>query len=75
MNPTDPTTWTIARARKALDDGETSALDLARAFLDRAAALEPSIHALLERTTDRALSDAKARHLVRNPKRGEWEAD
>jgi len=60
MNPTDPTTWTIARARKALDEGETSALDLARAFLDRAAALEPSIHALLERTTDRALSDAKA---------------
>ncbi|MFM8409611.1 MAG: Asp-tRNA(Asn)/Glu-tRNA(Gln) amidotransferase subunit GatA [Alphaproteobacteria bacterium] len=60
MNSTDPTTWTIARARAALDAGETSAVDLARAFLDRAAVVEPAIHALLERTTNRALADARA---------------
>ena len=60
MNPSEPTTWTIAEARAALDAGSTNAVDLARAFLDRAAAVEPAVHALLERTTNRALADARA---------------
>ena len=60
MKPSEPTTWTIAEARAALDAGSTNAVDLARAFLDRAAAVEPAVHALLERTTNRALADARA---------------
>jgi aspartyl-tRNA(Asn)/glutamyl-tRNA(Gln) amidotransferase subunit A len=60
MNLADPSTWTIADARVALDRRTISASELTRAVLQRVAALEPSLHALLEVTTERALADAAA---------------
>src|SRR4051812_23377234 len=51
MNPSDPVTWTIADARAALDGRALSAVELARAVLARVAAVEPSLHALLEVTS------------------------
>jgi aspartyl-tRNA(Asn)/glutamyl-tRNA(Gln) amidotransferase subunit A len=55
-----PALLTIADARRALASREVSAVDLARAALDRAAAVEPTLHALLTVTADRALVDARA---------------
>jgi len=60
MNLSDPSSWTIATARTALDGREVSASDLARAALDRVATTEPSVHALLSVSADRALADAEA---------------
>ena len=60
MNLADPSTWTIADARVALDRRTISASELTRAVLLRVAALEPSLHALLAVTTERALADAAA---------------
>jgi aspartyl-tRNA(Asn)/glutamyl-tRNA(Gln) amidotransferase subunit A len=60
MNLSDPSSWTIATARTALDARALSATDLARAALDRVARTEPAVHALLSVTADRALADAAA---------------
>jgi len=60
MNHSDSSSWTIATARAALDRREVSASELARGMLDRVAALEPSLHALLNVTGERALADAAA---------------
>ena len=57
---TDPTASTIAEVRSALERREASARDVARAFLDRIAALEPRLRALLTVTEERALADAAA---------------
>ncbi len=51
---------TIAAARAALDAREISATELTRQHLDRIAAVEPRLHALLAVTEERALADAKA---------------
>ena len=56
----EPSSWTVAAARRALDRRETSAVELARFFLGRSARLEPSVHALLTVTTEHALADAEA---------------
>ncbi|HEY8517506.1 MAG TPA: Asp-tRNA(Asn)/Glu-tRNA(Gln) amidotransferase subunit GatA [Candidatus Binatia bacterium] len=50
----------IASARAALERGDISATELARAFLARVEAVEPTLHALLEVTAERALADAAA---------------
>jgi aspartyl-tRNA(Asn)/glutamyl-tRNA(Gln) amidotransferase subunit A len=60
MNLSDPSSWTIASARAALDAREVSATELARAMLERSAAAEPALHALLTVTGERALADAAA---------------
>lgn len=51
---------TIEEARRALDAREVSAVDLTAACLERIRALEPSLHALLTVTEDRAYADARA---------------
>ena len=56
----DPTSWTLEQARHALENRDISAVELARACLARTAALEPTLHALLAVTTERALADAAA---------------
>ena len=60
MNLSDPGSFTIAAARSALDRRELSATELTRAVLDRVARVEPTLHALLEVTAERALADAAA---------------
>ena len=60
MNLSDPSSWTIASARAALDGRDVSASELARAVLDRIARAEPAVHALLNVTGERALADAAA---------------
>jgi aspartyl-tRNA(Asn)/glutamyl-tRNA(Gln) amidotransferase subunit A len=60
VKPSDPSSWTIATARAALDRREISASELTRAVLDRVASVEPVVHALLAVTEERALADAKA---------------
>ena len=49
---------TIAAARSALTSREISAVELARAALERAARVEPTLHSLLTVTEERALADA-----------------
>lgn len=51
---------TIEAARRALDAGETSSVELTDALLERIEAAEPSLNALLSVTAERARSDAKA---------------
>ncbi len=67
MSPSDPTAWTLAEARRALEQREISSRELARAFLARIAAVEPAVHALLCVTEERALTEAEAadRRLAR----------
>ena len=60
MKLSDPCSWTIAGARAALDRRDLSASELARAVLDRVAAVEPTVHALLAVTAERAMADAAA---------------
>ena len=60
MNLSDPSSWTIATARAALDLREVSATELANTILERIATVEPSVHALLKVTHERALADAAA---------------
>lgn len=50
---------TIAKARKALDAKEYSALDLTNAYLENIAARDPEIHAYLEVWADSAREEAK----------------
>jgi aspartyl-tRNA(Asn)/glutamyl-tRNA(Gln) amidotransferase subunit A len=56
----DLTRLTAAQARKVLDAREVSAVDLARAYLDRIDAVDESIHAYLHVMTDVALVQAEA---------------
>jgi aspartyl-tRNA(Asn)/glutamyl-tRNA(Gln) amidotransferase subunit A len=56
----DPSTWTLEQARHALERREISAVELVRTCLERTAALEPVLHALLAVTEERALADAAA---------------
>ncbi len=53
-------TLTIAEARRALDAGEYSALDLTNAYLDAIARKDGEIHAYLEVWADSAREEAKA---------------
>jgi aspartyl-tRNA(Asn)/glutamyl-tRNA(Gln) amidotransferase subunit A len=50
---------TIAEARRALASREVSAVELARAALARAEQVEPTLHALLTVTAERALAEAR----------------
>jgi aspartyl-tRNA(Asn)/glutamyl-tRNA(Gln) amidotransferase subunit A len=65
----DPTSWTIAAARAALDRRALSAVELARFFLERTERIEPTIHALTSLTSERAL--AEAAHADERLKSGE----
>lgn len=56
----DLSTLTIAKARKALDAKEYSALDLTSAYLDAIAKKDGEIHAYLEVWADSAREEAKA---------------
>lgn len=51
---------TIEDARRALDAGETSSAELTEHLLERIAAAEPTIAALLSVTADRAREDARS---------------
>lgn len=59
MSVPAPGFLTIAEARRALASREISAVELARAALDRAAAVEPTLHALITVTAERALAEAR----------------
>lgn len=52
--------WTIEDAIRALDAGETTSVELTEAVLERISAAEPSVHALLSVTADRARDAARA---------------
>ncbi|MDG2307342.1 MAG: Asp-tRNA(Asn)/Glu-tRNA(Gln) amidotransferase subunit GatA [Candidatus Binatia bacterium] len=52
--------WTIQDARRALDAGDTSSVELTEALLGRISAHEPTIGALITVTGERALADARA---------------
>jgi aspartyl-tRNA(Asn)/glutamyl-tRNA(Gln) amidotransferase subunit A len=56
----DLTQLTISAALDKLKSREISAVQLTQAYLDRIDQLEPTIHAYITRTADRALADAKA---------------
>ena len=56
---TDLTQLTISAALGKLKSREISAVELTQAYLDRIEQLEPTIHAYITRTADRALTDAK----------------
>ncbi len=58
MNLHDPSTFTVAGARRSLDAHEFSATELTRALLDRISRVEGNLHALLAVTGERALADA-----------------
>ncbi len=51
---------TIEEARRALDAGETTSVELTNAHLERIAATEPTIAALITVTGERALAEARA---------------
>ncbi len=51
---------TAAELRRHVADREVSALEIAKAFLDRIEALNPRLHALLHVTSDLALAQARA---------------
>jgi aspartyl-tRNA(Asn)/glutamyl-tRNA(Gln) amidotransferase subunit A len=57
---TDLTQLTISAALEKLKSREISAVELTQAYLNRIEQLEPTIHAYITRTADRALADAKA---------------
>src|SRR5215218_1661005 len=52
--------WTLLEAREALRAGQVSAVDLAEAYLARIEALEPSLHAFVTVTAERAREQARA---------------
>jgi aspartyl-tRNA(Asn)/glutamyl-tRNA(Gln) amidotransferase subunit A len=52
--------WTVSRARAALANREVSAVELTGACLARVAEVEPTLHALLTVTEERARADAEA---------------
>ncbi len=52
--------WTIADARSALERGDTTAVALTQALLERIEAAETSVSSFLTVTADRALEDARA---------------
>jgi aspartyl-tRNA(Asn)/glutamyl-tRNA(Gln) amidotransferase subunit A len=57
---TDVTTLTAAEIAAAVADGETSAVEVTQAHLDRIAAVDDRVHAFLHVDTDGALRAAKA---------------
>ena len=56
----NPTTWTAARTAEAVAAGEVSAVEVARAHLDRVHAVDPEVHAFLHVDDDGALAAAQA---------------
>lgn len=58
MNLNDPSTFSVAEARRSLDAREFTATELTRALLDRISLVEGHLHALLAVTGERALEDA-----------------
>jgi aspartyl-tRNA(Asn)/glutamyl-tRNA(Gln) amidotransferase subunit A len=60
MAATDPTRMTAADLGRAIAAGELSAVDVARAHLDRIAAVDDRVHAFLHVDTDGALDAAAA---------------
>lgn len=57
---TDLTDLTMSEALAKLRAREISAVELTRAHLDRIAEIEPSVHAFITQTPERALQDAEA---------------
>ncbi|MBE2181922.1 MAG: Asp-tRNA(Asn)/Glu-tRNA(Gln) amidotransferase subunit GatA, partial [Anaerolineae bacterium] len=53
------TNLTLTSAREMLRNGEISAVDLTKAYLERIAAVDPQIQAFLAVTNERALADAE----------------
>ncbi|WP_111766312.1 Asp-tRNA(Asn)/Glu-tRNA(Gln) amidotransferase subunit GatA [Nakamurella deserti] len=57
---TDLTRMTAADLASAIHSGETSAVDVARAHLDRIGEVDPAVHAFLHVSGERALQQARA---------------
>src|ERR1700691_2457001 len=57
---TELTTWTAARMAQAVASGEVSAVELARAHLDRIERTDPAVHAFLHVGAESALAAARA---------------
>jgi aspartyl-tRNA(Asn)/glutamyl-tRNA(Gln) amidotransferase subunit A len=57
---TDLTTWTAAQVADAVRGGQVSAVEVARAFLDRIAAVDGKVHAFLHVDRQGALQRAEA---------------
>ena len=62
---TDPTQLSISAALEKLRSRDLSALELTQAYLDRIARLEPTLHAYITVTAERALADAQAADAAR----------
>ena len=63
--------WTIAEARRALEGGETTSVELTETLLARTEASEPALATLLTLTAERALEDARAAdQRIRTGERG-----